>query len=292
MKRINFLIPFIFLIASCEESSLEEAFSPKSRFDNPFPKRSINLETVFGDQLFLLAEGDTLELSIAFEKENRVNVISDVKGGELIFKGTASRYRGMLYLNEQISDSTYWIYAVKIENDSVKGLQTGWFQMLMWDKLIESRGDSLFPNNGKNRLNLESIAKHEDDYLLTPEKKILRTFYESIIDSFPAFKILFKADSTNTDSNNTKKSNILEEKEIHIEKIYPNPAHDFIHIDMKHQCELNYKLQSIKGDFFTTGELNLQDNTIDISRIENGLYSITFTNEKKSLKQTFKFIKE
>lgn len=160
-------------------------FIVKSSFDKPHPKRPRNLEKVLGSQFSIKRENDTISFKVNFNKISKVNVITETNTNDTIFYGMVAKYKKLYYFNQQFNDSTFWIHAVRIRKGYIQGLQTEWGQMKAWDVEI----DSLFSIQNEDKNPLSSIVISYNPELerirLTPKRKLIRAFYESIIDSMP-----------------------------------------------------------------------------------------------------------
>ncbi len=77
---------------------------------------------------------------------------------------------------------------------------------------------------------------------------------------------------------------------IHIEetepvsfRLYPNPARDFVYLDVNEEIDESVKLLSIDGQLKRT--LKLQQNRLDLRDVANGFYTLRFTGKGKSYSQ-------
>lgn len=65
---------------------------------------------------------------------------------------------------------------------------------------------------------------------------------------------------------------------IYTAAIYPNPANDFILIDINEPINTNYKIYDIAGKIVSSGVLNSGKNSINTSDMTNGVYFIQIDN--------------
>jgi len=63
--------------------------------------------------------------------------------------------------------------------------------------------------------------------------------------------------------------------------IYPNPASNFVTVYLRDQKMENYTVVNMLGQTVLNGKIS--DKQIDISSLQNGIYQIVFTSDKKSL---------
>ena len=165
------------LLSSCD-GSLENIFpSPKTRFDSPFPKHNRNLTNILGDNLTIKSGTDTLELKISALKN--YNLIINSKNNDTLFKGTVCKFRGLYYFSQQLNDTSFWIYAVKLNDNLIYGIRTSWEQTMLVDKAIEK---------GNNKKLVKYITA--DRIRLRTDKRDLTNLFSSIIDSIAPYTIL------------------------------------------------------------------------------------------------------
>lgn len=75
----------------------------------------------------------------------------------------------------------------------------------------------------------------------------------------------------------------MEEYEI-FQKVYPNPAHDIIHVDLQKTGEYSFLLTDLNGRIISQGKMPEKTNTIDITKLPLGMYILTVihsTGEQK-----------
>ena len=156
-KIINFVL-LIFLFASCTQ---KDDYFIRTTFDGPFPKRNIDLSQILGDSLIIKSGVDTIFLNISSSKN--YNLIKSSTNGDTIFHGRVSKFRGMYYFSQQIDDTSYYIYAVRLKDNLIFGLNTAWEQTLF----IESAVD---------KGQYQNIVKYLSNYIirLHSDKKALR----------------------------------------------------------------------------------------------------------------------
>ena len=285
MNRLKTII--IAFICFCCIKCNDIDFVPKSSFDSPFPKRNKNLTYILGE-IFLITNGkDTIKYNVSFRKPDRYNFIVNQSTNDTIFSGTVCQYKGLYYFNEQINDTAYWIYAVEINYETIKGLNTGLEQMFLLDEIIEKGGH-------KNIVKF--IDKEKDIIILRPDKIELRKIYTSIIDSLPAYTLI------EWEPKLTGKENIEEERtetvqtdidqfEI-ISKIYPNPAKDHCTLVLQENNHFKFDILDNSGRIISTGQLNNRINRIDLSNFSNGIYLIrVHTADTKEI-ETIKLVIE
>ena len=75
-------------------------------------------------------------------------------------------------------------------------------------------------------------------------------------------------------------------------KIYPNPAHDFLNINIEdNYTQVRYQIVNSSGQIVSNGQLNESIEQIDISKLTNGIYYLNLTSTDKRRSKVEKFIK-
>jgi hypothetical protein len=68
-------------------------------------------------------------------------------------------------------------------------------------------------------------------------------------------------------------------------RVYPNPAHNYINIDLPEKSE--YRIVNIYGSQITDFTKSLNNNSVNISDLENGVYFIQILNNGKTISKRF-----
>ncbi len=238
MKRITLLFA-PFLLFGCGE--------PKTKFSSPFPKKQIiNLSKKLGDTLRIANKEDTLTYTILFDKASKKNLITSIPDGDTSFLGYAHKYHGLYFLSRPIDEeeSAFYIHALETNGDSIKGWETEYFQMLLVDTL------SQLPEYA-----MEQTVIDSNSVAIDPEKRRLLKLYSAVLDSLPAFPIIQDSPPVTLDTENPEALAV----------IYPNPATEYCHIDLKKEGEYLLEIthqgnilhsQTIKTN---TARVNLSD---------------------------------
>jgi hypothetical protein len=233
---MRIIIPFFFFsilfLTSCGPSAEEMAAREKCRqeqleiesairqnlkntFNAPFPKRNRNLTRILGDTLRI--EGKCFPLSYQIISTRKYNLIIDMETGDTLFKGTVCKYRDLYYFNEKLNDTSYRIFALKITDSLIYGLQN-YFQYHQIDSIIEK---GTYPNLVK------FMDKSKKAIRLQPQKKELRKLYSSILEKTKPFEIIrtkiFPSNDLEEIDNEIEKDDYE-----YISKVYPNPARDYV----------------------------------------------------------------
>jgi len=132
---------------------------------------------------------------------------------------------------------------------------------------------------------------------LTPEKKVMKIIYRSILDSLPSDTIIDFFGVENTHELKTTENTIYisEPNEISSEeiivKLYPNPANDYIIIETKDLLDNTYRISNTKGQIVLSGKINSEEFKIDVSEFNTGTFFIN-VDQENGKSETLKFIVE
>lgn len=272
------IILILLAIVSCkkaeEEAPVEEAL-PISTFDSSFPKNNKQLSRIFGDKLLIKNNNDTLVLKIVSNKNN--NLITS-KNGDTIFFGKVCKYRDFYYLNHKVDDTTYYISAFKIKGNLVYGLNR-WTQYYAVDENIIK---------GNYKKNVKHISSDTSSIRLHTNKSELKKLFTLIMSEVIPDTILNSKSELNAI---TKNQLALEKEENEIDsylKVYPNPATDFININLNKKSF--FQLSDFNGKMVLQGKLNELENKIDISNQKPGMYFLEINDIEKTERKTVKIL--
>ena len=277
MKTLQNLIWLaIFALTSCVDS--KESL-PKTSFDSPFPKRNRDLSNILGDHLAIKQGTDTLSMTITAFKN--YNLITNDQNGDTLFKGLVSMYRGLYYFSQQLNDTSFWIYAVKLKDNLVYGLNTAWEQTLFVDRAIE---------NGKHQKLVRHITA--DKIRLHPEKKELKYLFASIVDSLVPDTIIQFQKTIPAFTDTTKVITQIDPDDFEFfSKVYPNPTTDFVNIELHQKSKIFYQLTDISRKTVLHGQFENLTNKINLSKLSIGIYYLALINPNNNQKETIKIIK-
>ena len=270
------ILTIIFALTSC--GKLNE---PNITFDSQFPKRNKNLANILGDKLTIKRGEDTLIYKITSSKNN--NLIINSKTRDTVFFGTVSKFRGLYYFNEQLNDSSYWIYAVKISDNLIYGLNTARAQLEYVDQEIK---------NGNNRKLIKYINSDTSFIRLHPDKREMKKLFSSIISNFLPDTILNYQETYSKIQDATSTLTVIDPEDFnYISKAYPNPTKDILNIELQQKSKSTFQLTNLSGKIVLQGQLNEIINKIDISKQQIGVYALTIVNISEEQKETIKIIK-
>ena len=139
--------------------------------------------------------------------------------------------------------------------------------------------------NGKELI--KSINADTSKIRLKPNKRELKRLFGLIMSKTIPDTILNSAKDLNEISK--RESSLEEVDEIeNIVKVYPNPATDFINVQVSRKS--TYQLIDFNGKIILQGQLQQSENRIDISDKQNGIYFLNIVDFQKNEKQIVKII--
>lgn len=278
MKIVKFtLIVSILAVAfSCKKAEATVEEIPISTFEAPFPKNNKQLSKIFGSLLLIKNNSDTIFLKITSTKND--NLITDSKTGDTIFFGKVCKFREFYYFNHKVNDTSYYISAFKIKGNLIYGLNR-WAQYFDVDENIKK-------GNGIELV--KSINSDTSSIRLKPNKREIKKLFALIMSETLPDTIL----NSKTDLNEiAKRESSLEKETDEVEnkiKVYPNPATDFINIEISQKS--SYQLIDVNGKIVLQGKLGELENRIEISDKQAGIYFLNIAGLQKREKQTVKII--
>jgi hypothetical protein len=246
-------------------------------FDAPFPKRNRNLTRILGDTLSFY--GKCMPEFYEIYSNRKTNYI--VHRGDTIFKGTVCKYRGLYYFNEKLNNSSYRIFALKITDSLIYGLQN-YLQYHQTDSIIKG-GE--YPKLAK------FINEKKDIITLHPDKRETRKLFTKIIDNTEPF-VIIRSEKKSQINDPEKMDDPLEPDDYEIfAKIYPNPVSDVLTVDLQQQNAGNsYYISNLTGKVVEQGQFQELSKQIDVSHLSNGVYNLTLVSSNNE-KETVKLIK-
>lgn len=285
---LSLLLPSCLLaLAGCSEKTDVEPI--RAHYTSEFPDKEINLAKKLDDRITLLSESkkDTLQLSILYNKVLKKTTIIDDTTKDTLFYGKVYKHRGLHYFCSKAKDSVYWISAVKIKRDMIQGLGTEYWQMYSIDELLDSN---------KNAALHQLVDKNKPGYAITPDKKIVSAFYESIIDSMPVLyrlqtseeKIAKKPEKEDEIISNTETSDTLALPIIH--RYYPNPVKDVLHLETNVESEYELMLTDVKGDVILKESFSGFRKSLKLQNILPEIYLLQINSNELERRETVKIL--
>lgn len=271
---VLFAAIFFILFASCKQSETI-AILPISTFESPFPKNNKLLTEIFGNEILIKSDGDTLRFKIVSNKNN--NLITR-ENGDTVFYGKVCKYREFYYLNNKLNDSSYYLSALKIKGNLIYGLNP-WSQYYDVDNAIL---------NGEYRKYIKSINSDTTTIKLRINKPEMKKLFNTILVKYSPDTILNKNCKRQELSKKIISNEIIENKNEFFFKVYPNPARELINVTVKDFSY--YNLFDGNRKIILQGNLTEFENSIDIRKQKPGLYFLEVINNEKTKKQVVKVV--
>lgn len=276
MKTLRPFFWLIILFSSCGDGA---EYFPKTTFDSPFPKHNRDLTTILGDKLAIRSGTDTLVLTISAFKN--YNLITNSKTGDTLFNGTVCKYRGLYYFSQRFNDTSFFIYAVKLTDNLIYGLNTAWEQTILLERAIES---------GQHQKIV--TYRSADKIRLHPDKRELKNIFSVIIDSIVPDTILQFQEIAPALADTSKVVDKIDPDDFaFISKVYPNPTTDFVTIELQQKAKITYQVTDLNGKTVLQGQFTDTKNKIDLSGQSEGIFYLTLIDADDNQKETIKIIK-
>ena len=298
MLTLNSIYPIIFLallLSACEQSHpVSEPPEIKSSFDQPFPKRGKNLVLVLGGMFSVLESNDTIHYLTSFDTKSRESMIIKANTKDTVFKGKVAQYRGLYYFNKKLNDTSYWIYAVEIKDATIRGLHSERDQMMAWDKKLSKDQEPAIETYSKMIKSIDSMCQH---IRLMPDKRMMRKFYESIIDQCPVQFLVKPTESKPLYKDSVAKdrmdSQFMRAKKMElVAEVFPNPALENVTIQLNKMGDFAYTISDMKGNALINGSLSDLTHQVDVSELRSGAYVIQIYSDERDELKSIKLIKK
>lgn len=250
--------------------------STETFYNSPFPKKNKDLTVILGNEITIKRQTDTLFLKITSSKNSNLITYST---GDTLFYGSVAKYRGLYYFSEKIKENYYYIYAVKISDSLIYGFDSNWSQMYSVEDEIRK--------GNFNKL-LTFMSSDTSMIILHPYKDEMKKLYSKIINNITPDTIIC---SNKTACKNLTES-IPDPEELEIfQKVYPNPAHDIINVDLINTGEYTYLITDLNGKIMNRGKIPEKSMAIDITKLPAGMYILTVINSAENQKESVKIVK-
>ena len=250
----------------------------KATFDSPFPKRNRDLSKILGDTLQL--EGWCIGSDFKIVSNRKLNYIINIDTRDTLFKGTVCKYKDLYYLSEQVNDTAFRIFALKVTDSLIYGFRN----YIQYFKIDSAVGHGKYPKLVKYVDSNKNIRLH-------PNKKELRKLFTYImLDTDPCY-IVHPSANIKVKEEEPVSANIETEDFETLSKVYPNPASDIVNVDLYEKNKATpYYVSDMNGKIVLHGQFNEISNKIDLSQLANGNYNLSLVTPEKQT-ETLKIIK-
>lgn len=280
MKAPFQILSLIILLFSCKKAEDAATSFPSLTFDGPFPKRNYDLTKILGDHLMLKSGSDTTSLKISGFKN--YNLITDANTGDTLFKGSVCKFRGLYYLNEQLTDTSYLIYAIMLKGNLLYGLNSVCNQTIKAEEAIKI---------GKYQKML--VSRVPEMIRLHPDKREMRLLFSEILKDITPDTILNIQNHVLPLTGTTNEAEAIESEELEIfSNVYPNPTKDYVYIELQKKTDFSYQLTDLNGKMVFQGQIKELKSKIDLSGQPSGVFYLTITDLKNNPIETLKIIKQ
>ncbi|WP_400192159.1 T9SS type A sorting domain-containing protein [Hymenobacter sp. B81] len=199
----------LLLLPGCGAPDAAEVYP----FETAPTKRRLNLVRLLGPQLTLVAAADTLQLAVRFERPTRTSLVLNARTGDTLLRGWVTRYRGLYYLTQPRTDSSYWVHAWRRTSTTVQGLTNDWEQMLAL-RYAADRGE-LPPPLLRATVQADTVLTKRLRY----DAARLRPFFEALVDSCPRYQVL----TARLPAAQPTAASL-------VRSVYPNPARSYVEV--------------------------------------------------------------
>lgn len=177
MKYLTLFFLGNILLAGCEDGKTAGPYQGKVAFKEEFKHLfRINLAKELGDSFQLENNGVIKTLYVSFDKSENKNIVTDEEKATL-FSGTASKYKGLIFLNH-VHDSLYYISAIKATKHGVQGL----CELEQQQKSLDSRVKAGFEDD-------LILMSEKGRFVLETDKKALLSTFSTLLLEFPEWAI-------------------------------------------------------------------------------------------------------
>jgi hypothetical protein len=174
MKHFWIFFCTALLIGACSTASNSE---PKSVFTGQLAKKHVSLKVLLSNEFTVedLTTGEQHTYLVSYDERLHENTIVDKATNAELWKGEVFRAQNTWLLTTRLTDSTYWISALKIEDNMMLGFNAIKEQMLAIDVMVA---------NGK--ANSLKLTDNPESHTLRADERALPGLYGQVLKSLPA----------------------------------------------------------------------------------------------------------
>lgn len=260
--RLRIWVCWLFLIVGCDGPA---EWTPSFYFSRYPVHHPLDLTKVLGREVRLVSKQDTLDLRIHHEFSTGLNLLTDATSGDTLQRAWITRHRGLYYFTWPISDTCYWVHAVRIKRNQVQGLADAYHQLRFIEQVARA---GQFPD----------LVQHYDsttDILrLRFEPKRLRKFYAVMLDSLPIYRMMPRIHHQYAFIHTDSISTIAQNPEPFFHSMYPNPASDILtlRVASKRPCEAT--IFDMEGRLIQTTPVSAATITVQVQHLPAGCYIV------------------
>lgn len=285
---IFFIILLGLAFVTCENTSDKNSEKPiLCSFIQPFEDKGVNLNRILGDSIIIKREGVENIFYINYSRANNITTINDNNGNEL-YKGPVGRYRGYYYFTQNSPDSMFWISAMEINDNQIKGFLEPEIQMRLLDDTLD-----YWLNTEAERPQFLTKA-NENGISIIPDKKLLNSLFTHILSKLPFDTLIYEEtiiEKATTELKSTKDNKIETQYDL-VESLYPNPASQQSKLVFKDKGKYQVFIYDLTGKSIQDRTCNCTEMILDLSNMQLGIYNVVVTKNGKKPTDTIKLIRE
>lgn len=255
------LVALVFAIG-CDEPAEDYG----TTLSGQFKKKKLDLRWALSDYFSVMESSDSSVTSyeVSYDRPTRTNFVTEKSSGDTVFTGYAMKYKGLWFLEQAVSDSTFVLNAIKIRNGSVYGWLETDEQMRRLDSVAGTGAlDDLVQKQSEKLTivdaNRKAITKYFQSWVASAEEKFL-------VDQGKIDFVAIESDVTGIDGGDVIRM---------LETLYPNPANDKFRLGLYETRELRVKIFDLRGQLVVNEIQNTQDKEYDVSAWEPGVYVVS-----------------
>ncbi|GAB3831661.1 T9SS type A sorting domain-containing protein [Hymenobacter jeollabukensis] len=268
------------LLSAVLLAALCSGCGPLATFEPYTPKHPLNLAKVLGPQVVLLGP-DTLPLTIYFDPATRLNHVVVRGRTDTIVRAWVTRQRGLYYLTCPKAPDSYWVQAVRIRRGRVQGLMP--FEAARQAEILA--GEVTLPLVGRYQELVVARDDQHDLLRLRFDARVLRPFYQSVLDTLPKYRIVPAAEfdaavaakapaapAAKTPAGPPTAAAL-------IQSVYPNPAREQVTVAGADTTPRTVQLLSLSGQVLRSRRSTASRTTLDLTGLPAGGYVLRVRDE-------------
>jgi len=250
-----YVLAFCLLLGACD--------GPAASFDKFSVSHPLNMQKVLGSEATLLSPDDTVHLRVQYDLATKENLFFNCDDSSLLVKAQVFYHRRLYYLVEQLPTSGYWVHAVRIRNNRIQGLTSGYKQM-----------EDLSANIKQGRLAglIRYRSLTDDSIRLRFDVKQLRSFYLAELDSFASYRLVPKA----------LDSQLVALRPSSSPSLYPNPASSQTTLLFDSSALRTIQVYDKLGRLVQTFQSQGSEQSLSVQQLLEGSYSVRIISEKQN----------
>ncbi|MDF7813082.1 T9SS type A sorting domain-containing protein [Hymenobacter sp. YC55] len=263
--RFSYLPIWICLLLLSSGCDGPAEWPPLFYFSHYPVRHPLDLTKVVGREVRLLSGQDTLELRIQHDASTRLNLLTDAVSGDTLQRVWVCRYRGLYYFTWPISDTRYWVHAVRIKRNQVQGLDDAYRQLNLVEQAVRA---GQFPD----------LVQHHDSATgilqLQFEPKKLHRLYTTMLDSLPIYKVEPRTPYPNLTTKMASTLSITQTSKPLLNSMYPNPASDILTLRVTSNATCEATIYDIAGRPAQTISVPTATTTAQVQHLPAGNYVV------------------